>query len=71
MKFVNAKNVRQYIDDENIQASWGGKDNYAYSFKPENRPSDENVFVNGTLQNNNNDAEQANLNLLNKKASLR
>lgn len=51
----------------------GGKDNYAYSFKPESRQSDEGVFVNGTLhhQMNNNDLEQENLNLLNRKVSLR
>lgn len=72
---MNAKNVRNYIDDENIPTSWGGRDNYAYSFKPEYRQSDEGVIVSDTLHkqmsaNNNNNAEQANLNLLNRKVSL-
>lgn len=68
LKFVNVKNIRQYIDDDNIPTSWGGRDNYAYSFKPESRPSDEGVFLNGAShQANNNNIEQANFNFMQRK----
>lgn len=69
---MGAKNVRQYIDDDNIPVAWGGKDNYEYSFVPENNGENgEVVHENGALhqQANNNNAEQANLNILHRKVS--
>lgn len=73
LKFVNAKNVRQYIDDDNISVAWGGKDSYEYSFVPENHGENgEVVYEYGASlhqQANNNNAEQANLNLLHRKVS--
>lgn len=56
-----------------MPVSWGGKDNYEYSFKPENRDNgaigDKKVYANGTNYQNNNDGELENLNLLHKKVS--
>lgn len=72
LKFVSVKNVRQYINDDNMPVAWGGKDNYEYSFVPENRGENgEVVYENGALhqQANNNNADQANLNFLHRKVS--
>lgn len=71
LKFINAKNVHQYIDDANIPTSWGGQDSYEYSFVPESRQNDEMKYENGAMHQptNNNDAEQANLNLSQRKVS--
>lgn len=60
-----------------MPVEWGGKDNYEYSFKPENHENDttgdKTVYVNGTStnyhNNNNNDAQHENLNLLQRKVS--
>lgn len=72
LKFINAKNVDEYIDEANTPASWGGQDSYEFSFVPESsRQSDEAKHENGTLHQpaNNNDAEHANLNLSQRKVS--
>jgi hypothetical protein len=71
LKFINAKNVRQYIDDENMPLEWGGKDGYKFSFVPEIRQNDKLKHENGTLHQpiNNNKGEQTNLNLLHRKVS--
>lgn len=71
LKFISAKNVDEYIDEANTPASWGGRDSYEFSFVPESRQSDEAKHENGTLHQpaNNNDAEQANLNLTQRKVS--
>lgn len=66
--------MKQYIDEDNLPAAWGGKDVYEYSFKPENRENDtisEKILcVNGTTnQQNNNDVQMKNLNLWNRKVS--
>ena len=34
-KFVNRTQLTEYIDDDNRLASWGGKDQYKYSFQQE------------------------------------
>lgn len=78
LKFISAKNVRQYIDEDNMPISWGGKDNYEFSFKPENLASNSTngkiILTNGKTNhqmnnNNNNDSQLENLNLLHKKVS--
>lgn len=42
MKFVNQKTISDYVDESNALSCWGGKDNYVYSFVPENRKAEEN-----------------------------
>lgn len=71
LKFISPKNVRQYIDDDNMPAFWGGKDDYVYSFVPEKRQTDgAGATQNGTAHHhNNNSDEQANLNLMQRKVS--
>lgn len=51
-----------------MPAAWGGRDNYEFNFEPEKRQKD--MIENGTVHHtNNNDTEQANLNLLHRKVS--
>lgn len=60
-----------------MPVSWGGKDDYEFSFVPEKRLNADDIKQgNGDVkpenvehQANNNDAEQENLNLLHKKVS--
>lgn len=35
LKFLNAKNVKEYIDEDNIPVLWNGKNAYEYSWTPE------------------------------------
>lgn len=65
LKFINAKNVRQYIDEDNMPREWGGKDDYVFSFVPETRQIDEVKHEEKTLHHsvNNNNTEQTNLNV--------
>lgn len=35
LRFVNAKNLNEYINEDNMLASWGGKDDYQFKFIPE------------------------------------
>lgn len=37
LRFVNAKNLNEYISEDNMLASWGGKDDYQFKFTPEQR----------------------------------
>lgn len=39
LRFVNAKNLSDYMTKDNMLASWGGSDDYEYSFVPETRPA--------------------------------
>jgi len=39
IKFVEKKNINEYIDAENQLIEWGGTDSYSYSFEPEVRVS--------------------------------
>lgn len=75
LKFISAKNVRQYIDEENMPVSWGGKDDYVYSFVTEHRETAEKLdYANGSESfgnANNNSPNQANLNLTQRKVSCR
>lgn len=34
LRFVNAKNLSEYITEENMLTCWGGKDDYQYTFIP-------------------------------------
>lgn len=34
LRFVNAKNLSEYITEENMLTCWGGKDDYHYKFEP-------------------------------------
>lgn len=34
LRFVNAKNLSEYISEENMLTCWGGKDDYHYKFEP-------------------------------------
>lgn len=36
LRFVNSKNLSEYIAVENILTCWGGKDDYQFKFEPEN-----------------------------------
>lgn len=72
LKTINSKNARNYIDVDNMPVSWGGNDDYEFTFVPENRSNEE--IIETELQQrmniNNNNSEHANLNLLRKKVSL-
>lgn len=35
MKFIDSKNIREYVSDECMLTSWGGKDDYVFQFEPE------------------------------------
>lgn len=37
MKFVNSKNLHEYVTEENQLTCWGGKDDYTFKFIPEKR----------------------------------
>ena len=59
LKFINLKTIKQYISEDNMLVSWGGKDTYEYKFVPEkeNLVSDfgtdrkkNNIITNGVLK---------------------
>lgn len=52
-----------------MPVAWGGKDDYDFSFVPENQERDESKYENGDLHviTNNNSEEQADINLLHRK----
>lgn len=35
LRFVNAKNLNEYITEENMLTCWGGNDDYQFKFIPE------------------------------------
>lgn len=39
LKVIKKKDINQYIDKDNCLVSWGGNDNYQFSFVPESRES--------------------------------
>ncbi|XP_055840563.1 motile sperm domain-containing protein 2-like isoform X2 [Episyrphus balteatus] len=64
MKFLNPKNVSEFVDDNNRLACWGGNDNYTFSFQP----AQQKVSSNQAKQNlNNNNDEDFNLSTSTKK----
>lgn len=42
MKFLNSKNMKEFINPENMLTCWGGQDEYVFSFVPEVRDSNNN-----------------------------
>ncbi|KFB50757.1 AGAP005556-PA-like protein [Anopheles sinensis] len=49
LRNVNNKNIREYIDEDNMQKCWGGKDDYVFEFIPEARkPMELPLTQNGT-----------------------
>lgn len=58
LRFVNAKNLNEYITEENMLTCWGGTDDYEFKFSPEqNGPIYENTAVQKdlTMQKDEND----------------
>ncbi|XP_034483790.1 motile sperm domain-containing protein 2 isoform X2 [Drosophila innubila] len=39
LKMISKKDVTQYVTKDNCLASWGGTDNYEFSFVPESKPA--------------------------------
>lgn len=35
LRFVNSKNLHEYITEESMLCCWGGKDDYKFRFSPE------------------------------------
>ena len=50
LKVIKKKDINQYINKDNCLASWGGNDNYQFSFVPENKVLPQ---ANGNLLNGN------------------
>lgn len=41
LRFVNSKNLNEYITEENMLTCWGGKDDYQFKFEPsKSQPSE-------------------------------
>lgn len=57
LKFLNAKNVREFIDEENLPVAWKGKNPYEYSWTPEKSYTENGTKVGngGLVQGNNGD----------------
>lgn len=54
MRFVNSKNLSEYIAEENMLSCWGGKDDYVYRFEPGKLVQNEqNGFITTTDENDN------------------
>ncbi|XP_053672555.1 motile sperm domain-containing protein 2-like [Anopheles nili] len=54
LKNISSKNIREYIDEDNMPRSWGGNDDYVFQFVPEGRrmmelPLMQNGVPNGIL----------------------
>lgn len=56
MKFLNPKNLSEYVDDNNKLSIWGGRDNYTFSFEPTQPKAEQS-----TMNNNNTIDENFNL----------
>lgn len=63
MKFVNKKNLKEYVSVENMQKCWGGTDDYTFKFTPQNpnvqilaRDPDDDRNNNETMVSNKNAA---------------
>lgn len=53
LKVIKKKDINQYIDKDNCLASWGGNDNYQFSFVPEKKSTTVAAAPNGKLPNGN------------------
>ncbi|XP_049293664.1 motile sperm domain-containing protein 2-like isoform X1 [Anopheles funestus] len=51
LRNISNKNIREYIDDDNMPRSWGGKDDYVFEFIPERRRSMELPLMQNGIQN--------------------
>lgn len=47
LKVIKKKDINQYIDKDNCLASWGGNDNYQFTFVPQKLPNS----IGGQLSN--------------------
>lgn len=57
LRNINNKNIRDYIDEDNMLVPWGGKDDYEFKFIPELRQSEPSLLNNNNSyvnHNNNN-----------------
>lgn len=61
LKFVDAKSVRKYIDEDNIPVAWGGQNSYEYEFVPEVRAVDKENVMQPSGDSNNNVSESSSL----------
>uniref|UniRef100_A0A1Q3G2D9 Putative conserved plasma membrane protein n=1 Tax=Culex tarsalis TaxID=7177 RepID=A0A1Q3G2D9_CULTA len=60
LKNINGKSIRDYIDEDNMLAGWGGKDDYQFKFVPEVRGAPESTLVNNNSINHNNNGNLSN-----------
>lgn len=60
LKNINGKSIRDYIDDDNMLAGWGGKDDYQFRFVPEVRSIPEPTLMNNNSINHNNNSSNIN-----------
>lgn len=63
MKFINSKNVKNYISEMHQPREWGGLDDYEIKFVPEELENETPKIEDDELVNNNNNSSRANLNL--------
>lgn len=66
LKTVSKKNIRKYVDEDNMLVAWGGKDDFVYQFESEF--GSQKDLSNGL--SNNNSEQQANMNLVHRKVSV-
>lgn len=45
IKTVTYKNIRDYVSEESMLKSWGGKDEYIFSFEPEVLSENETAVI--------------------------
>lgn len=60
LKNINGKSIRDYIDEDNMLAAWGGKDDYEFTFVPEVRGTPEPALTNNNSINHNNNSSNIN-----------
>lgn len=41
IKFLSKHNLNEFVPQESTMVSWGGEDNYEFSFEPETKKVDE------------------------------
>lgn len=61
LRNINNKNIREYIDEDNMLAPWGGKDDYEFEFIPEKRQREPlllNHNNNNCINHNNNNIKK-------------
>lgn len=54
LRFVNTKNISEYITEENMLTCWGGKDDYQFKFVPEQIKDKDSIYENITKDENGN-----------------